>query len=299
MVCRRRSVTWLPYLDSQHRKLKGTEMFSETSSPSLYRTNGFDSTLGFTTSNSWNKRYNPNYGEYEQICSPKEGAPDVVTFVQKLRILKQQNQRLPPTKPFSFYNEDLKKWRQRVSINNSKTVEAKLKKGLEVGPRSKTVYDLIDVDTKGNTGTIEHLISPKSERSLISFAFLLRNYKGGRVKIAAVKNLLMGTAVASKGKQHKRLESCFEKWERRHPPAKCVSSVLWNSEVSCSRPLESNTQFLEKFNDKFADRNIANYNMHFGPKNGKEQIEWQCQLRSYPRTAPHKSFRKLHFHQHY
>ena len=45
-----------------------------------------NSSLAFSTSNFLNKKLNPNYGEYEQICPLKEGAPNTITFVQQLRI---------------------------------------------------------------------------------------------------------------------------------------------------------------------------------------------------------------------
>ena len=195
----------------------------------------------------------------------------MIKFVQKLRI-KMENQPLPPKKLFSFYNKDSQKWEKRIIENNNKAIQGCINKGVVPGPRMKTIFDIMDLDSSGNIGSIEHLMTPISDKSLIGFAFGLRKYSNKYLKPIPKPIKIKEHHSKLIIKDNIKPENCFEKWNRLHPPLNPISPKPWYEALIYPEHLEASLNTSGEFVDKFPDRNIANYKMHFSPKNGKDQI---------------------------
>jgi len=257
------------------------------------------------------EKINHNYGDYQHVGSPKFGAPNSIGFVQRLRASSPQLEKtenstknFEPTKTmlFSFYNQDNKKWIERIRENNKKELEKVKKSGILPGPQTQTVFAISDVESKGNTGAIEHLITPKSDKSLISFAFKLRNYKSDiRIikNIQPLRNILkMPKENSPKTSKHKIQPKIFElndtsfcrknaQKNKRHNSVEPMHKNPWYNGMQLPKVKnEATIRIFEKYFDKFSDRNIAHFKMHFSPRNGKEQVEFMCKLRGIDPPQP-------------
>ena len=238
--------------------------------------------FAFTTRNFLKKELHSNYGEYEQVCPVKNGGPNTIKFVQKLRISIKKNHHPTSNKVFRFYNKSNDRWKERIRINNKKTIENRIKKGFQIGPNTKTVYDISDINTKGNIESVEHLIKFHRENNIINFALELRNYKGNDIKTTAKRRSSIVILPRNFEQQRLKLKTCNTNRNIRHQSTKPNILRAWNNCVNFANYSQTPLRIQSKFNDKFTDKNIAHFNMHFNWKNGKEQVEWQCKLRSYP-----------------
>ena len=137
-------------------------------------------------------------------------------------------------------------------------------------------------------------MSPKSDKSLMSFAFKLRNYKGTDIGLKKKPERRRYSTKPSLQRIEAKIFSSLSenKKPRRHQSMEhpTLHSAAWNGNMikPAKIPAAASTRVSEKYFEKFTDKNIANYKMHFGPRNGKEQVEWQCMLRTPPPKAEMK-----------
>ena len=79
----------------------------------------------------------------------------MLDFAANLRLDKEEGEKkkaLATLNPelFSFYHKDMEKWISRTTVNNSPTRPNRK----YVNPHDKSPYNVIDVDIKGNSGTV-------------------------------------------------------------------------------------------------------------------------------------------------
>ena len=70
----------------------------------------------------------------------------------KEREHKESTPTLKSGSMFSFYSQDMARWRKR--LENAKAASSSRRKDIELGPSANSVHSVCDIDTKGDTAPV-------------------------------------------------------------------------------------------------------------------------------------------------